>query len=184
VIEMAYVEGATPPPIGDPVTATDGEISNGLYTVRAAKDSPGVHILQRSMPIFDGQGLGAITVEDPWGSWGGMAEERDAIHLNTIRHQWTITDVRILERGPLRAAMWVRMEGGNSRLDLTFLCSHARECVDVNARVFWNERSARLKLVLPAGDRAEFQVPGATVKRAPNLGQVPGGRWVRITGQR
>jgi alpha-mannosidase len=56
--------------------------------------------------------------------------------------------------------------------------------VDVSARVFWNERSARLKLVMPAGDRAEFQVPGAAVTRPPNLGQVPGGRWVRITGPR
>ena len=37
---------------------------------------------------------------------------------------------------------------------------------------------------LLSGDRAEFQVPGATVKRPPNLGQVPGGRWVRVTGQR
>jgi alpha-mannosidase len=56
--------------------------------------------------------------------------------------------------------------------------------VDVSARVLWNERSARLKLVMPAGDRAEFQVPGATVERPPNLGQVPGGRWVRVTGPR
>jgi alpha-mannosidase len=53
------------------------------------------------------------------------------------------------------------MEAGNSRLDLMIHCSHARECVEIDARVFWNERSARLKLVMPAGDRAEFQVPGA-----------------------
>jgi alpha-mannosidase len=76
------------------------------------------------------------------------------------------------------------MQGGNSRIDLTFHCSHARQCVDISARVFWSERSARLKLVMPAGDRAEFQVPGATVAREPNLGQVPGGRWVRVTGPR
>jgi len=111
-----------------------------------------------------------------------MAEEAESLNLSTVRHHWKISDVRVLEKGSLRAALWVRMTGGNSRLDLTFFCSHARECVDVSARVFWNERSARLKLVMPAGDRAEFQVPGATVTRPPNIGQVPGGRWVRVEG--
>jgi alpha-mannosidase len=184
VIEMAYVEGATPPAVEDPVTASENEISNGRYTVRASVGARGVEILHNGISIFNGDGLGAVTVEDPWGSWGGMAEERDAIVLSNVRHHWTITDVRLLEKGPLRAAVWVRMEAGNSRLDLTFYCSHARECVGIDARVFCNERSARLKLVMPAGDRAEFQVPGATVAREPNLGQVPGGRWVRVTGPR
>jgi alpha-mannosidase len=111
-----------------------------------------------------------------------MAEEPDAVRLDKIRHRWQITDVRVLERGPLRAAMWVRLEGGNSRLDLTFHCSRGRDCVDVGARVFWNERSARLKLVMPGGDRCAFQVPGASVKRLPGVGQVPGGRWVHVIG--
>src|SRR5207253_10164071 len=114
------------------------------------------------VPTFDGHGLGAITVEDPWGSWGGMAEEKESLNLSAIRHPWTIENVRVLERGPLRAAMWVRMTGGNSRLDLTFTCSHGLQAVSVRARVMWNERSARLKLVMPAGERGEFQVPGAT----------------------
>src|SRR5439155_698721 len=45
IIEMAYVEGAKPERVADSVTATDDEISNGLYTVRAAKDSLGIQIL-------------------------------------------------------------------------------------------------------------------------------------------
>jgi alpha-mannosidase len=185
VIEMAYVEGAAPPKVQTDVRATsDTEITNGRYTVRAPKGAPGIDILHAGVPIFDGHGLSAITVEDPWGSWGGMAEEPDSIHLDTLRHRWTITDVQVLERGPLRASMWVKLEGGNSRLELTLFCSHERPCVDVSARVLWNERSARLKLVLPAGDDCEFQVPGATVVRKPGLGQVPGGRWVRVSGPR
>jgi alpha-mannosidase len=54
--------------------------------------------------------------------------------------------------------------------------------VDVSARLLWNERSARLKLVFPCGDRATFDVPGAIIDREPNLGEVPGGRFVRISG--
>src|SRR5690606_23366927 len=50
--------------------------------------------------------------------------------------------------------------------------------VEVLARVFMNERAARLKLVFPAGGAAEYSVPGGEVRRAP-CGEVPGGRWVR-----
>jgi alpha-mannosidase len=38
-----------------------------------------------------------------------------------------------------------------------------------------------VKLVIPSGNRAEYEVPGATVVRGPS-GEVPGGRWVRIDG--
>jgi alpha-mannosidase len=189
VIEMAYVEGATSPEVKNPVRASggefsSGEISNGLYTIRAAVGKRGVEVLHKGVSIFSNNGLSAITVEDPWGSWGGMAEEKDSFHLDTVRHHWTISDVRVLEKGPLRAALWVQLKAGESRMELSLSLSRGREAVDVSARVLWNERSARLKLVFPAGDRAEFQVPGATVERSPNLGQVPGGRWVRVTGPR
>ena len=57
-----------------------------------------------------------------------------------------------------------------------------RDAVDVAARVLWDEQASRLKLVMPGGDRAEFEVPGGTVKRNP-CGEVPGGRWVRVDGR-
>jgi alpha-mannosidase len=163
-------------------SAGDHEISNGIYTVRAAIGSRGIEILRNGQPLFAAPGLGARTVLDPWGSWGGMAEEKDSIHLENVLHEWTITKIQVLERGPIRSAIWVRMEGGNSRLDLTLSCARDRAVVDIAARVFWNERSARLKLILPAGDRAEFQVPGAAVRREPGIGEVPGGKWVRVSG--
>jgi alpha-mannosidase len=56
-----------------------------------------------------------------------------------------------------------------------------REAVDISARVLWDERSARLKLVMPGFNKAEFEVPGAVVRRGER-GEVPGGRWVRAFG--
>ncbi len=184
VFEMAWVEGAEPPPApAGPVASMPqpGRIENGLYAVQAATGETSVSILRHGKPIFTGGGLSAITVEDPWGSWGGMAEEPESLDLSTVRAQWRITQVEALEIGPERAALWVRLRGDNSRLDLTFLLSRGRDAVDVRARVFWNERAARLKLVFPLGDQATFEVPGGSVARGP-LGEVPGGRWVRVQG--
>jgi alpha-mannosidase len=75
--------------------------------------------------------------------------------------------------------LWVHYDGGHSRLDLRVSLAQQREAVDVDARLFLNERSARVKLVMPCGARqAEFDVPGGHVTRG-ELGEVPGGRWVR-----
>ncbi len=166
ILEMGYVEGLQPA----------GRQFASPFTVRAGRD---IRIYRNGKPFVT---LSAITVEDPWGSWGGMNEEPASIDLSTVRHRWRVARVEPLERGPERTALWVQLVGGRSRLELTFYLTRDRDAVDVAARVFWNERSARLKLVMSGGDHAEFEVPGGTVKRGP-CGEVPGGRWVRVPGK-
>ena len=168
---------------GVPASApSDGVIENGTYRAEAAVGERGIQIAYRGRKIFGDAGLSAVTVEDPWGSWGGISEEPASLDLSTVRHDWTITEIKTLEAGPERASLWVRLTGGSSRLELTFSLSREREAVDVAVRVFWNERAARLKLVMPGGDHAEFDVPGGSIERGP-CGEVPGSRWVRVHGQ-
>jgi alpha-mannosidase len=63
---------------------------------------------------------------------------------------------------------------------LTFHVYKGRDDVEVSARVLWNERSARLKMVFPVGaGSATFDVPGGAVTRFAPTGEVPGGRWVQ-----
>ena len=152
---------------------------NFAYSVVTAPGDFGIQIHRQGKPLFPNPGLQVITVEDPWGSWGGMAEEPESIDLSTVRHVWKVTATRVLESGPIRTALWVRLEAGASRLDLTFKLTSDHPAIDVAARLFLNERSARVKLVIPFGERAEYQVPGGTVVRGP-AGEVPGGRWVRV----
>jgi alpha-mannosidase len=75
----------------------------------------------------------------------------------------------------------VRFAGVRSRIDLTFSLARERPVVDVQARVFWNERGRRLKLAFPVGEYigARFEVPGGVADRGP-AGEVPGGRWVAV----
>jgi alpha-mannosidase len=183
VFQLGWREGASShaSPLPAAVAPRDGIIENGQYSVTARPGDRGIQISRNGQPVFSGAGLAAITVEDPWGSWGGMSEEPESLDLSQVRAEWTVQQVETLERGPERAVLWVRLTGGDSRLDLTFTLYRDRDAVDVAARVFWNERSARLKLVLPCGEQAEFDVPGGSVQRGPN-GEVPGGRWVRVDG--
>jgi alpha-mannosidase len=182
VFEMQWLEGARKPKSTVSVRAKGNTITNGVYTVTAKKGAAGVQVLLRGKPVFSGAGLQAITVDDPWGSWGNMNELPEAMNLSDVRHSWSVTQVEVLESGPERASLRVRMEGGASRLDLAFALCRKRVAVDVSVRLFWNERSARLKLVMPVGaSAAEYEVPGGVVRRG-ELGEVPGGRWVRTHG--
>ena len=178
-LEFGWVEGAMVPPVTNPVQSGDTWIDNEIYRVEASPGQEGVQIFRHHKAIFERAGLTAVVFEDPWGSWGGMLEERESIYLTEEKERWVIAAVKTIERGPERAAIWVRLAGKQSRIDLTFSLCREREAVDVTARVFWNERSARLKLRFPVGDEAEFEVPGATVVRGP-VGEVPGGRWLRV----
>ncbi len=158
-----------------------GTIRNGTYLIAAAKGDKSLQIFHRGRPLFQGAGLSVLSVDDPWGSWGGIAEEKESLDLSTVRETWKIAGVELLERGPERASLWVRFVGIRSRLDLTFSLARERPAIDVQARVFWNERGRRLKLAFPVGEhaRARFEVPGGIADRGP-AGEVPGGRWVAV----
>lgn len=183
VFRMGWVENAKVPLAPSRVASPrPGTITNGTFTVRATVGEDGIRILRDGKPFLGGKGLSAIVVADPYGAWGGP-ETPEARNLSTILETWAIASVDVIERGPERAAMKVRLAGARSWLDLTFRLGRDRGAVDVQARVLWNERAARLKLVLPAGlSEADFDVPGATVRRGA-WGEVPGGRWVRAFGK-
>ncbi|MDR0902270.1 MAG: glycoside hydrolase family 38 [Opitutaceae bacterium] len=162
-----------------PVRADGGNgITSGLFHIKAAAGEGSVSFLHRGNEWLPG-GLQARLYDDEWGSWGGMFEERDSWLLTSERERWVVAQTQILERGPERAALWVRFAGRRSRLDLTFLLCRNAPAITVRARAFLDERSARLKLVFPTGGRAEFEVPGGTVARQ-SCGEVPGGRWARL----
>ena len=124
-----------------------------------------------------------IKVADKWGSWGGPGDRDLDTPAKAIQEKWKITEVELIEKGPERASVWVRFSGKQSRIDLTFLLTRQRDVVDVRARVFWNERGSRLKLVFPVADcSADFEVPGGHAQRGP-LGEVPALRWARVKGK-
>ncbi|MEI6492428.1 MAG: hypothetical protein WCO94_07755 [Verrucomicrobiota bacterium] len=138
-----------------------------------------VKIYFEDRPFFAGDGAMELhTIEDIWGSWGGMGEEKNAILTDNILHRWEVSDSAVLESGPERAALWTRWSGGGSWLELTYFLTRGSGEVRVSGRMLWNERSSRLKLVLPSSGVLEMQVPAGVAERADS-GHLPCGRWVR-----
>ncbi len=152
-------------------------ITNGDWKVEAKNGA--VKITRGGKNLFSGTGsLGFRVVEDPWGSWGGMNEEKGAINQETIREKWALKKAAVIESGPLRSKLWTRWQGKNSWIELTFAVSENTPWLAVDARLLWNERSARLKLVLPCRGAVEFDVPASRVYRDLKS-NLPMGRWIR-----
>ncbi|HEV7300309.1 MAG TPA: glycoside hydrolase family 38 C-terminal domain-containing protein [Tepidisphaeraceae bacterium] len=181
IYDLAWVEGAAPiGGEGAARTTGEGTIANDTLTVTATPGAAGVQIWHNGRTLLADPGLTFALFTDGQGSWGDMTER--GTHQSDEVEQWTVKSSRVIESGPYRAALAVHLAGARSEIDLTLALCHGSNVVQASARLFWNERGPRLKLILPAGDRATFDVPGGQITRGP-LGEVPGGRWVVIHGQ-
>ncbi len=157
----------------------EGVITNGIYRVEAKRGYTKLKISRHGKPVGGADGIDFGVYEDKWGSWGGMNEEPDAFNITKRLETWNITNLRMQESGPERASMWVEFSGEKSRIELTIRLYRDRDAVDFRARVVWNERCTRLKMVMGEGDDVVYEVPGGQVTRTKS-GDVPGGRWVKI----
>ncbi len=178
VFELGLAEGAPRP--AAPTTparalARQNAITNGIYRIQTRLGGKGIRMTRNGKPFLGGDGLKAMLYSDPWGSWGGGKDD----DLGKPIERWRVTEVVVLEDGPWRSSLWVRLAGERSRIDLTFQLYAGRDAVDVSARVHFDERSARLRLVFPVGGDAEFDSPGDRTIRRPG-GEVPARRWVRL----
>jgi len=183
LVTFGYVEGAERPRPPSPVRADGpGAIENGIWRVEAEVCGSEIRLLRNGRSVFASGGMRFITVEDPYGSWGGLGDERESFIGWRERAAWRIAQVRVIESGPERATLWVELIGGQSSMALSLSVARDRDVVDAKLRLLLDERSARLRLIMPVGDRAEFEVPGGSIRRAP-AGEVPGGRWVRMCSE-
>jgi hypothetical protein len=78
----------------------------------------------------------------------------------------------------LRAALVVRLTTAKAHVDLTLRLTAGTEEVAIDARVFTDLESARIKLVLPGARTVECEVPGERVHRSAE-GEIPVLRWLR-----
>jgi alpha-mannosidase len=157
------------------------EIANTEWSV-CVRDGL-LRILRNGGNFFSKGSFEVRVYEDPWGSWGGMEEEQGSFILDKASETWALAEHEIMESGPLRAKLWTRWKGKNSWLDLTFSVSDA-PWINIEGRMLWNERSARVKFAMPCVGELKYDVPGGSTVR-DTQGHVPGGRWVtRTSGNR
>lgn len=183
LLRMGYVEGARRAPEPTSPVRAEGEhaIAGDAWSVRATPGADRIDIRHRGLPLLGDEGLQAVIFEDPWGAWGGMGEEPESVDISTPRQTLRVVRTLVLERGPCRARLWTRLESDRSSLELTLDLGAGDACLRGQARVLWNERCARMKLLLGPAATARFDMPGGAVERGP-CGETPAGRWAQTPG--
>lgn len=184
VVSFGWVEGAKPPvaagfPASSPAPLA---IANGRWRVSVILGATGVRIERDGVSLLDGDGLGAAVFMDKHGSWGG-GDGPESIDLTAPAERWTVVQAEVRESGPERATLWVRLAGARSRLDLALTLLRGRDALDVQARLHWDGRDTRLRLLLPGGSSAIYDVPGGSAERGA-VGDVPGLGWAQVAGPR
>ncbi|MCX6907344.1 MAG: hypothetical protein NTY01_04800, partial [Verrucomicrobia bacterium] len=112
---LGWVEGATHVKVTTPVARVDEraqKVSAGTLSVHATVGATGVKINVGGRPLLGGDGLSVVTVTDVFGPWGGFYEEPEAQEFKQGLAFWKIAATQTLERGPIRAAIWVRFARG------------------------------------------------------------------------
>ena len=153
-------------------------IAGDCFAISARPGAKGIRILRDGKPWLRGSGLQALLFRDDAGSWGTDAPRQYDESVPPVA--WTVDQVEVVEHGPLRAALWVRLTGERSWLELTLRLAEGRDAIDVEARLLWDERGALLKLAMPCGAKAaDCAVPGAVARRAEAVGEFPTEPWIR-----
>ncbi len=96
-----------------------------------------------------------------------------------------VRGVRLVEDGPVRRCVRVEYGHGNSRLDLDVRVYAGSSVVEVAGLVDWHDPHHVLKLRLPLDlrmPRANFEIPFGRIERATDGTEVPGQRWVDMSG--
>jgi alpha-mannosidase len=89
------------PPVRHSRPALNPRITNGKWNLEVK--SGAVRIQRNGVDFFSSKrNIEIRTFEDPWGSWGGMNEEKDSYCLEELREVWELVQSEILESGPLR----------------------------------------------------------------------------------
>lgn len=124
----------------------------------------------------------AVVIDDPSDTWSHNV----TAYTNEIG-TFGGARFRVLENGPMRAAIRVRTAYGSSKLETDwYLYTGARE-LEARVRLDWHEHLKMLKFSFPvdvAEPRATYEAAYGHINRAVNGNEYPGQRWIDVTGSR
>ncbi len=167
----------------DPAKATERTLENGRLRVTFADDG--------SLAIFDkaaqrevfrngATGARAVVIDDPSDTWShnvtAFTKEIGAFGKASFR---------VLDNGPVRAALRVRTSYGNSTLETDWLLYAGARELEARVRLDWHEHLKMLKFSFPIEveqARATYEAPYGYIQRATDGNEYPGQRWIDVTG--
>lgn len=169
-------------PLSDSPRA-DGEVLENKY-LRVTFASDGrVELFDKTSgrQVFRNQsGMRALLFEDDNDTWAHKVRTYDK-QVGEFKR----TDLKILEKGPLRARVREKLSYGSSSLVIDWMLYANSRKVDLRVMLDWHEHLKMLKFSFPLDvdqPHATYETAYGAQERETNGDEDPGQRWIDVTG--
>jgi alpha-mannosidase len=172
-------------PASSTVTASTRTIENEhLRVTFDAAGRIGIFDKDAGGEVFRGgaTGAGAVVLDDPSDTWSHRVVSYDK-RVGAFGN----ARVEVVEQGPLRARVRVQSRYGSSSLSTEWLLYAGARTLEARVTLDWHEHHKMLKFSFPVdvGEaRATFETPYGHIVRETNGHEMPGQRWIDVTGKR
>jgi len=168
------------------VQVTDSTISSGKYAVKLNSDGDVTSI------VYDGRELLSDPVKlelltDAPNNWPAWEIDYDDIMAPPRDFVSGPAEISIVEQGPVRGALQIERDFGQSKI--TQIVKVSDIGVEVDNRVSWKEKETLLKVAFHfdcQNDSVTYDLGLGTIKRGlnrPELYEVPGHQWADLTAE-
>ncbi|HUS63991.1 MAG TPA: glycoside hydrolase family 38 C-terminal domain-containing protein [Kofleriaceae bacterium] len=178
VVPGEAARGAEP---SSDLEVSEGRMSNALVALALDAGSGGPRSLvdRRSGRELLAGPARAVVYDDPSDTWSHGVRRYDR-----ALGAFDVVRVRVVERGPVRAALRVESVWGASTLVQEYSIAAGDPRVEVRATVDWREKRKVLKLRFPtcvAAETATFEAPYGFVERTAGGDEEPGHAWLDVS---
>jgi len=164
-------------------TAKDNVLENDLVKVTFSYNGTlGILDKETGRQVFAGRNTGckAIIIDDPSDTWS-----HDINAYNKEIGAFGNATIKILENGPLRAAMRVITTYGDSKLTIDWTLYAGSKNPEAKVTLDWHEHLKMLKFSFPVNVEKPvptYETPYGFIVRQANGNEDPGQRWIDVTG--
>ena len=120
-----------------------------------------------------------LVIDDASDTWG-----HDFVRYDQVAGPMELRSTRVLESGPLRAALRLEYRFGESRLWLDLRLCAGERAVEIRGKAWWLEKLRMLKLAIPVPGALEssFQeIPYGALQRPNNCKEWPIQQWADLS---
>jgi alpha-mannosidase len=126
------------------------------------------------------KGCKAVVLNDPSDTWS-----HDIRSFSDEIGAFTDADIKVIENGPLRAAIRVTTSYGYSKLIIDWTLYTASRNLEAKVTLDWHERLKMVKFSFPVDVEspvATYETPYGHIVRSTNGDEDPGQRWIDLSG--
>ncbi|MGD9555827.1 MAG: alpha-mannosidase [Mangrovibacterium sp.] len=166
------------------VHAENKLLENEFVRIHFSKDGcPGISDKQSGGEVFLGDEATCreLIIDDPSDTWS-----HDIKTFNQEIGAFGNAEFRVLENGPLRAAIRTVSRYGSSTLSIDWTLYAGSRNLDAKVTLDWHEHLKMLKFSFPVNTGspvATYEIPYGCIVRQANGNEDPGQRWIDVTGK-